>query len=57
VDAFVVASTNLHLADSLATRTRNTPVNEHGRPPNCGVVAYADVFTADADSNAPPSAV
>jgi len=54
--AFAVASTNLRLADSFAKRTPSTPAKKRGRPKKTGVVKYADVFTADAAANAPPSA-
>jgi hypothetical protein len=54
--AFAVASTNLRLADSFAKRTPSAPAKKRGRPKKTGVVKYADVFTADAAANAPPSA-
>jgi hypothetical protein len=54
--AFAVASTNLRLADSFAKRTPSAPAKKRGRPKKTGVVKYAEVFTADAAANAPPSA-
>ena len=54
--AFAVASTNLRLADSFAKGTPNAPAKKRGRPKKTGVVKYADVFAADAATNAPPSA-
>lgn len=54
--AFAVANTNLRLADSFAKRTPTAPSKKRGRPKKTGVVKYADVFTVDADANAPPSA-
>lgn len=54
--AFAVASTNLRLADSFAKRAPNMPSKKRGRPKKTGVIEYADVFTADAAANVPPSA-